>query len=210
MLPCFYARLQLLRTGRARRFSWHPGDSVRCRSLTHPIGFAPAFRVLYAPDATRVEDRVLTGLALPRVVAQDGQSDRGQERDGDQVHQRHRAHERVDAGYRGEDRGKEWVEKALGWSVELVERPRKPAPKEVLMRWAEQWSHDEGVVVDWEKLLPPKGFVVLPRRWVVERSFAWIGHNRRMSKDYERLCASGEAFVYAAMSRLMLRRLACA
>jgi hypothetical protein len=44
--------------------------------------------------------------------------------------------------------------------------------------------------------------------WVVERSFAWICHNRRMSKDYERLCASGEAFVYAAMSRLMLRRLA--
>ena len=114
----------------------------------------------------------------------------------------------LDAGYRRENKGKEWVEKALGWSVELVERPRKPAPKEVLMRWAEQWSHDEGVVVDWEKLLPPKGFVVLPRRWVVERSFAWIGHNRRMSKDYERLCASGEAFVYAAMSRLMLRRLA--
>ena len=72
------------------------------------------------------------------------------------------------------------------------------------------WSH-EGVVVGWEKLLPAKGFVVLPRRWVVERSFAWIGHNRRMSKDYGRLCASGEAsFVYAAMSRLMLRRLACA
>jgi hypothetical protein len=63
------------------------------------------------------------------------------------------------------------VEKTLGWSVDLVERPRKPAPKEVLMRWAEQWSHDEGVVVDWEKLLPPKGFVVLPRRWGVERSF---------------------------------------
>ena len=91
--------------------------------------------------------------------------------------------------------------------MDLVERPRKPAPKEVLMTWAEQWL-DEGVVVDWEKLLPPKGFVVLPRRWVVERSFAWISHNRRMSKDYERLCASGEAFVYAAMSRLMVRRLA--
>jgi transposase len=41
------------------------------------------------------------------------------------------------------------------------------------MAWAEQWLH-EGVVVDWEKLLPPKGFVVLPRRWVVERSFACI------------------------------------
>jgi putative transposase len=112
----------------------------------------------------------------------------------------------VDAGYRGEDKGKNWVEKKFGWSVDLIERPRKPAPKEVLMVWAEQWLH-EGVKVDWQKLLPPKGFVVLPRRWVVERSFAWISHNRRMSKDYERLCASGEAFVYAAMSRLMVRRL---
>jgi putative transposase len=123
-------------------------------------------------------------------------------------HFRRLKHLWVDAGYRGEDRGKDWVEKTLRWSVELVERPRKgPAPKEVLMAWAEQWLH-EGVVVDWQKLMPPKGFVVLPRRWVVERSFAWIGHNRRMAKDYERLCASGEAFVYAAMSRLMLRRLA--
>ncbi len=41
----------------------------------------------------------------------------------------------------------------------------------------------------------------------IERTFSWIDHNRRMSKDYERLCASGEAFVYAALSRLMLRRL---
>jgi putative transposase len=112
----------------------------------------------------------------------------------------------LDAGYRGEDKGKDWVEKTLGWSVELVERPRKPAPKEVLMAWAEQWSK-EGVKVDWETLLPPQGFQVLPRRWVVERSFAWICHNRRMSKDYERLCATGEAFVYAAMTRLMVRRL---
>jgi transposase len=98
------------------------------------------------------------------------------------------------------------VEKKLGWSVELVECPRIPAPKELLMAWAEQWMH-EGVKVDWEKLLPPKGFVVLPRRWVEERSFAWIGHNRGMSKDYERRCASSEALVYAAMIRLMTRRL---
>jgi putative transposase len=63
------------------------------------------------------------------------------------------------------------------------------------------------VKVDWEKLLPPEGFQVLPRRWVVERTFSWIDHNRRMSKDYEKLCAIGEAFVYAAMSRLMVRRL---
>ncbi len=113
----------------------------------------------------------------------------------------------LDAGYRGEDKGKDWVEKMLGWSVELVERPRKPASKGTLMEWTAQWLN-EGVKVDWEKLLPSKGFVTLPRRWVVERSFAWICHNRRMSKDYERLCASGEAFVYAAMIRLMVRRLA--
>jgi putative transposase len=43
---------------------------------------------------------------------------------------------------------------------------------------------------------------------VVERTFAWLGQNRRMSKDYERLCATGEAFSNAAMSRLMVRRLA--
>jgi transposase len=48
------------------------------------------------------------------------------------------------------------------------------------MAWAEQ-CRKQDVVVDWEKLMPPKGFVVLPQRWVVERSFAWISHNRRMS-----------------------------
>ena len=42
----------------------------------------------------------------------------------------------------------------------------------------------------------------------IERTFSWLDQNRRMSKDYEKLCASGEALVYAAMSRLMVRRLA--
>src|SRR5215218_9522846 len=44
----------------------------------------------------------------------------------------------LDAGYRGEDRGGDWVQKTLGWSVEIVRRPRKPAPEKVLMAWAEQ------------------------------------------------------------------------
>ena len=113
----------------------------------------------------------------------------------------------LDAGYRGEDKGADWVRKTLGWSVELVERPKKLVPEEMLMRWAAEWA-EEGVSVDWRKLLPPKGYVVLPRRWVVERTIAWIDQQRRMSKDYERLCASGEALVYAAMIRLMARRLA--
>jgi putative transposase len=88
----------------------------------------------------------------------------------------------LDAGYREEGKGADWVRKTLGWSVELVERPRKPAPEEVLMRWAREWAK-EGVAVDWRKLLPPKGFLVLPRRWVVERTLSWIDQNRRMSKD---------------------------
>jgi transposase len=83
---------------------------------------------------------------------------------------------------------------------------RKPYPTDLSDA---EWNYLEPhlVAVDWQTLLPPKGFQVLPRRWVVERTIAWIGHNRRMSKDYERLCASGEAFVYAAMIRLMTRRL---
>jgi putative transposase len=56
--------------------------------------------------------------------------------------------------------------------------------------------------------LPSPGFQVLPRRWVVERTFSWLSQNRRMSKDYERLCITGEMFVYIAMMRLMVRRLA--
>jgi hypothetical protein len=55
----------------------------------------------------------------------------------------------------------------LGWSVDLVQRPRTPAPERVLKLWAREWAK-EGVVLDWQKLLPPKGFLVLPRRWVVE------------------------------------------
>jgi transposase len=98
------------------------------------------------------------------------------------------------------------TEKSLGWSVDLVERAKKPAPEEVLRAWAREWAK-EGMKLDWEKLMAPKGFQVLPRRWVVERTFSWIDQNRRMSKDYERLSASGEALVYAAMIRLMTRRL---
>ncbi len=52
-----------------------------------------------------------------------------------------------------------------------------------------------------------RGFAVLPRRWVVERTFAWLDQSRRLSKDYEELLTSSETMVYVAMIRLMLRRL---
>jgi putative transposase len=50
-------------------------------------------------------------------------------------------------------------------------------------------------------------FVVLPRRWVVERTFAWISRNRRLTRDFERYAGTVEAFVRLAMIRIMLKRL---
>ncbi len=117
----------------------------------------------------------------------------------------HLKHLWLDAGYEG--RGKRWVEEVLDLSVEIVRRPPKPIPEEVARTWAQEWAK-EGKEIDWQKLMPPRGFVVLPRRWVVEHTFSWLDQNRRMSKDYERLCSSSEAFVYIAMTRLMVRRLA--
>ena len=111
----------------------------------------------------------------------------------------------LDAGYEG--KGKRWAEEVLGLSVEVVRKPPKPIPEKVAQIWAQEWAK-EGKKVDWQRLMAPRGYVALPRRWVVERTFSWLGQNRRMSKDYERLCASAEAFVYAAMIRLMARRLA--
>ena len=59
-----------------------------------------------------------------------------------------------------------------------------------------------------KKLGDQVGFVVLPRRWVVERFFAWINRNRRLAKDFEATLASAETFLYAASVMLLTRRLA--
>jgi putative transposase len=94
----------------------------------------------------------------------------------------------VDMGYRGQVL--DWIRTHLGWRVEVAKKPS---------RWGRY-------PIDVEPP-PMSAFTVLPRRWVVERSFAWLGRYRRLSKDYEYLTASSEALIYAAMSRSLLRRL---
>ena len=73
----------------------------------------------------------------------------------------------------------QWVEQTFGWILQTVLRP-------------------VGV----------KGFVVLPKRWIVERTLAWLVRHRRHSKDYEKTTASSEAMIYIAMISLMSKRLA--
>ena len=109
----------------------------------------------------------------------------------------------VDQGYTGS--GAKWIEAELGWTVEVVQHPPKPRGE-----WVPLGTGSDPRPFEWRRLPPERnGFRgVLPRRWVVERTFSWFGQNRRLSKDYERLCQTGEALIYATMTRLMARRLA--
>jgi putative transposase len=107
----------------------------------------------------------------------------------------------LDAADNGKGKGKDWIEQTLGWTAQIVQHP--PRYKKV---WVPNDIPPEQI--DWSKYLPPPGFRVLPRRWVVERTFAWQSQQRRLSKDYERLCVTSEAWIYLTMIRLMVRRLA--
>ena len=93
----------------------------------------------------------------------------------------------ADGAYTNEFR--RWAEEERGWRVEVPYHRNRQ-----LWRYGLE-----------EK---PRGFRVLPRRWVVERTFAWLGQARRLAKDYERLPETAVAMIYWAMSRIMLRRLA--
>jgi putative transposase len=83
---------------------------------------------------------------------------------------------------------REWAKDERGWRVEVAHHRDRQ-----LWRYGPEEE--------------PRGFLVLPRRWVVERTFAWLGHARRLAKDYERLPETGVAMIHCAMSRIMLRRL---
>ena len=73
----------------------------------------------------------------------------------------------------------DWAQGLRDWEVEVVARPKDAA-----------------------------GWVLLPKRWIVERTFAWLGRCRRLSKDYEARPETGEAWIHLAMIHLMLKRLA--
>jgi transposase len=100
-----------------------------------------------------------------------------------------------DAAYAG--RCVQWVTDHLHWDAEVVRRPDDRAHG----RWTQAWLPLPGV---------KKEFPVLPRRWVVERTFAWLGRYRRLSKDYEALTCTSAAMVWLAALRLLVRRLGAA
>ncbi|MFF7128067.1 IS5 family transposase [Streptomyces sp. NPDC008240] len=99
----------------------------------------------------------------------------------------------ADQGYRGAD-FHAWIRQATGITVQVVQ------------------CRDGGFRHAWAKAgTPPREvpyFAVVPRRWVVERTFAWLGRCRRLSKDYEYLRVNSENVIYFAMAMLLLRRLA--
>lgn len=72
-----------------------------------------------------------------------------------------------------------WVAQTLGWCLDIIKRPPQAS-----------------------------GFVLLPKRWIVERTFAWLTRHRRLARDFEKLPETSEAFIYLALIRIMLKRLA--
>jgi len=80
--------------------------------------------------------------------------------------------------------------------------------KASLIEWIKGLKRWREVTLEWVlRLEGEKGFKLLPKRWIVERTFGWLSKQRRLSKDYEGLCETSEAMVYAAMIRLMVARL---
>ena len=74
-----------------------------------------------------------------------------------------------------------------------------------LVDWAKRYTSFQLEII--EKPPEQRGFAVIPKRWVVERTFAWLGRNRQLSKEYDREASCSESFVYLASIHLMLKRL---
>lgn len=99
----------------------------------------------------------------------------------------------ADMGYQG-NMLRDHIREEYSIDLEIVKRP--------LSRF---WIHKDTALEDIPVAVT--GFKVQPKRWVVERTFAWLGRNRRLSKEYEHHTESTENLIYIAMSRLILRRI---
>lgn len=91
-----------------------------------------------------------------------------------------------------------WLLRHLGWATQIVRRPSRPKQQQIVL---------EGTQTDANQPGSP-GFRPLPKRWVIERSFAWITRWRRLARDHEGLPKSSEAFIKLSASRRMLSLLA--
>lgn len=100
----------------------------------------------------------------------------------------------ADMGYQS-NALKDYLQEHYGIRFEIIKRPRKGG-------W---FSVDLPMSVGLARL-PQPGFHLLPKRWIVERTFAWINRNRRLSKDYEFHTSTSENFIYLSMIKLLLRR----
>lgn len=99
----------------------------------------------------------------------------------------------VDGGYR--TTFVSWVKAQLGLTVQRVQHPNAGSRRRITMPGVEPAPID-------------RSFKVIPRRWVVERTYGWLGRYRRLSKDYEYLPETSEAFIYSTTLRTLLRKLA--
>lgn len=98
---------------------------------------------------------------------------------------------------------------------EVLKRLKESDPPRLELIWVdgnysgpfqEEMKEQYGWTIEVVKKQGQEGFQVLPRRWVVERTFGWLGRNRRLSKDYEGRLKTSETWIRVAMIRLMLRR----
>lgn len=94
-----------------------------------------------------------------------------------------------------------WLATSEQCSLSPVARPRK-------RHWTRVDAEGSSLPRTSDPAPASPGFVIQPRRWVVERTFAWLGRNRRLSKDYEGLPSTEEAWIALAMSRILWQRLA--
>ncbi|WP_420845993.1 transposase [Meiothermus hypogaeus] len=110
----------------------------------------------------------------------------------------------IDGGYKRQF--EDWVKETLGWTLQVMQRPDANFRG---IWWPEGVPMPPDLIEELgKKTRGRRSFVVIPRRWVVERTFAWLSFNRRLNRDYELLPETTETFIYVAMIRLMARRLA--